>query len=586
MKTKRSSHRAVTWPVVFACVIWLSDDLTFAVATGNETGAGEQTTQVQINDVDTLTQPTAETNRALYFRGPGARNREAIVVLGRDVMLKGEESAEAVVVIGGSAMLTGKVHEAVVAIGGDVIVQGEVGEAVVAILGNVELGTNASVAKNVVAVIGNVNVGNRAIVGGEIVAVGGKLDIADGAQIHGPIQEVDFSKVGLPNLVWLQTWVKQCVFKLRPLALQVGWVWVIWGMFLVLYLLVAVAFPRPVAACVEELMHRPATTFAIGLLTKLLLPFVLFLLLVTGIGVFVIPFIWIALMLAGIVGKVALLEYFGKQLGRGTGLAVLGKPVLALLVGAIIITLLYMVPILGLIMFGLTGMWALGAAILAMVSGLRRETAPRQAWLAAPAVPYPPHTAAGVQAAEMAGVHPGQPAAPAVAGPVQFQPAQTQPGTVAPGVPSVWPPAGQTAQAVIEPAQAAVPEAFQYPRAGFWERLGAALLDVVLVGVISGIAGAGMFWWLIALAYFAGMWTWRGTTIGGVLLNLKVVRFDGKPVTFPVALVRALAGAFSVIVFCLGFLWIAWDREKQAWHDKIVGTVVVRLPRSQPLLSV
>lgn len=112
------------------------------------------------------------------------------------------------------------------------------------------------------------------------------------------------------------------------------------------------------------------------------------------------------------------------------------------------------------------------------------------------------------------------------------------------------------------------------------------MLDVVLVGVISGIAGAGMFWWLIALAYFAGMWTWRGTTIGGVLLNLKVVRLDGKPVTFPVALVRALAGAFSVIVFCLGFLWIAWDREKQAWHDKIVGTVVVRLPRSQPLLSV
>jgi len=82
------------------------------------------------------------------------------------------------------------------------------------------------------------------------------------------------------------------------------------------------------------------------------------------------------------------------------------------------------------------------------------------------------------------------------------------------------------------------------------------------------------------LAYFAGMWAWKGSTIGGTVLNLKVVRLDNQPVTFAVALVRGLASALSVIVCFLGFFWIILDRDKQAWHDKIAGTYVVRVPRN------
>jgi uncharacterized RDD family membrane protein YckC len=37
-------------------------------------------------------------------------------------------------------------------------------------------------------------------------------------------------------------------------------------------------------------------------------------------------------------------------------------------------------------------------------------------------------------------------------------------------------------------------------------------------------------------------------------------------------------------VLFLGFFWIIWDAEKQGWHDKIAGTVVVRLPRGMPLV--
>jgi uncharacterized RDD family membrane protein YckC len=132
--------------------------------------------------------------------------------------------------------------------------------------------------------------------------------------------------------------------------------------------------------------------------------------------------------------------------------------------------------------------------------------------------------------------------------------------------------------------QSTTAEAVSLPRAGFWERMGAGFLDLILVAILSGLVGGLPLGLLVALAYFAGMWAWRGTTVGGIVLNLKVVRYDGQQMNFAVALVRGLMAAFSAIVFFLGFLWIAWDSEKQAWHDKLAGTVVVRQPRGSPLL--
>ena len=114
--------------------------------------------------------------------------------------------------------------------------------------------------------------------------------------------------------------------------------------------------------------------------------------------------------------------------------------------------------------------------------------------------------------------------------------------------------------------------------------MGAGFLDIVLVSIVGSIVDMAPLGLLLALAYFAGMWAWKGTTIGGIVLGLKVARLDGQPVTFAVALVRALAAAFSIVVLFLGFLWIAWDADRQGWHDRIAGTVVLRLPRGTPLV--
>jgi uncharacterized RDD family membrane protein YckC len=83
--------------------------------------------------------------------------------------------------------------------------------------------------------------------------------------------------------------------------------------------------------------------------------------------------------------------------------------------------------------------------------------------------------------------------------------------------------------------------------------------------------------------YVFGFWLWKGTTVGGIVFNLKVVRLDGRPVDAATALVRTLV-AFLSAVTLLGFLWCLWDLERQTWHDKVAGTVVVRVPKATPLV--
>lgn len=485
--------------------------------------------------------PTSAEERETIAHGGAKRSsdrsgvhREALITFGKDVELKAGDTADTVVAIGGSARIHGKVLREVVAIGGDVEVDGEVGQEVVAVLGSVKLAPGATIKR-------------------DAVAIGGKIEVAEGATIRGRAQEIDFGEIGLSNPKWLRSWFGQCVLKVRPLAPQVGWLWGVAGAFFLFYLLVAVAVPRPVQACVDELTRRPATTFLLGLLAKLLLPVILIILILTGIGLIVVPFIVAALFLGAIVGKVALLEWLGSRLSLRFGIESVQRPVVGLVLGAVIVTLLYMVPVLGLATFLVLGVWGLGAAVTAAAGGLRRELPEKRA-AASPSAPGVASVAAGF--------------------------AETPGGTPASAM-GVAPDATATTPAA---APAVLPDVLVYPKAGFWERMGAAFLDLVLVGVVMGLAHSPRLGPLVALAYFAGMWTWKGTTIGGILLGLKVVRYDGQPVTFAPALVRALAAGFSICVLFLGFLWIAWDKDKQAWHDKIAGTVVLRLPRGMPLV--
>jgi len=135
--------------------------------------------------------------------------------------------------------------------------------------------------------------------------------------------------------------------------------------------------------------------------------------------------------------------------------------------------------------------------------------------------------------------------------------------------------------------------------AGFWLRLGAFLIDTLIVSVVVLIillaiygraylqlSQQGKTLWAdilfqVVLPAVAAIlfWRYRGATPGKMLLSAKIVDANtlGPPSTG--ALIgRYFAYLVSMIPLCLGFLWIAFDRRKQGWHDKLAGTVVVRTP--------
>jgi uncharacterized RDD family membrane protein YckC len=124
------------------------------------------------------------------------------------------------------------------------------------------------------------------------------------------------------------------------------------------------------------------------------------------------------------------------------------------------------------------------------------------------------------------------------------------------------------------------------PRAPFFDRAAAFVLDVILVLILQDLLAPdrrdGAFF-VFLLAYHIGFWTWKGTTVGGLICQLRVTRMDGAPMRFVDALVRGLASIFSLAVLGLGCLWILKDPERQAWHDKIAGTYVVKVPRNWPI---
>ncbi len=72
----------------------------------------------------------------------------------------------------------------------------------------------------------------------------------------------------------------------------------------------------------------------------------------------------------------------------------------------------------------------------------------------------------------------------------------------------------------------------------------------------------------------------NGQTIGMQVVNIRIVRETGEPMTAGTAilretLVKGILMAICFIVTILNYLAPLWDDRNQAWHDKIVNTLVV-----------
>jgi uncharacterized RDD family membrane protein YckC len=335
-------------------------------------------------------------------------------------------------------------------------------------------------------------------------------------------------------------------------------------------------FPKGVEKCADTLAHRPGLTILTGVLGVIAVPIIWILLAITVVGIFVVP---IAVFCTVLYGRAAINYLIGRPL-----VGKISPPALATLLGGLIICLFYLIPFVGFLVVALLNFLGFAAGITTMLAPAREAVAVRPAPVAPVVAPVAPPPAQGLEV-------PAAAAAVAPVIPVMVEPpvipASVEPPAFVPPVvpPPVIPPVIPVAPAGIPPVAAAValPGAeYLLPRASFWIRMTALLIDLVIVAIVAH--GSGAFC-LVALAgYAAIMWKYKGTTLGGIILGLKVVRVDGRPVDWPTAIVRALACFISLFVAGLGFIWIAIDPDRQGWHDRIAGTVVVRLPKAQPLV--
>jgi len=155
---------------------------------------------------------------------------------------------------------------------------------------------------------------------------------------------------------------------------------------------------------------------------------------------------------------------------------------------------------------------------------------------------------------------------------------------------------------VYEPPKSDVqgnsPENFQY--AGFWIRALASIIDTVLLIIvliplfllIYGVDGMAaedtatsplelLITYVLAPLVVILFWHYKSATPGKIMLRLKIINLNesGPKLGVGQSIGRYVGYYLSSIVLGLGFIWIAFDKKKQGWHDKLAKTIVVRVPK-------
>lgn len=137
---------------------------------------------------------------------------------------------------------------------------------------------------------------------------------------------------------------------------------------------------------------------------------------------------------------------------------------------------------------------------------------------------------------------------------------------------------------------------------GFWPRVGATLIDEILLLIITGpiltLYYGETYWsneslvmgpldfllgWVFPVVFTILFWSIKQATPGKMAIASKIVDAEtGKAASTGQLIGRFFGYFLSIIPLGLGFIWVAFDQNKQAWHDKLAGTVVVRKKYREP----
>ena len=122
------------------------------------------------------------------------------------------------------------------------------------------------------------------------------------------------------------------------------------------------------------------------------------------------------------------------------------------------------------------------------------------------------------------------------------------------------------------------------PRAGFWRRFAALFIDGLILAIPNAVLilllddqVAQLLNLLVAIGYFSYFEGGpAGQTLGKRALGIRVIDLRaGGTIGHGRAVVRYLGRIISTIPLLLGYFWMLWDGERQTWHDKFAGSIVV-----------
>lgn len=135
--------------------------------------------------------------------------------------------------------------------------------------------------------------------------------------------------------------------------------------------------------------------------------------------------------------------------------------------------------------------------------------------------------------------------------------------------------------------------------AGIISRGVAALIDLVVIGVVFGLLYLGLLLsrlifnptafqlpavdalysttavLFVSALYLAVAWAVSGCTVGAVTMGLRVIGLRSDRIPFVVAALRAVA----CVLFPVGLLLVAVDRKRRSVQDIVLGTRVVYVRR-------
>lgn len=494
----------------------------------------------------TPTPTPAETTDAAPTLPGGAREPDAFVrcddwsqrpvfKLGQDHRVRAGESVREAVVVFGS-----------------VVVEGDVCGDLVVVFGNVDLASTAYVRDTLSVVGGRFTAAEGARVEGDLVVVGGAMEAPASFGAGGEQVLVGVPFIG-DRLLGVVPWLTRGLIWGRLIVPDLAWNWWVVAITLFVVLVLNLLFPRATGLSTTVIQERPLSAFAAGLLVLLLSGPVVTLLAVSVIGTAVIPFVALGMVAAWTVGSIAVARWIGASLVGQHDPFDRPASTRSLLLGFFVKVVAYMIPVVGLTTWALAGVLGLGAATMAFINAFKAEN-PRRT----PPPPPPP--------------------------PPPLFPADRPP--LDEGLGDAPPPDEPGVADRLREEITANGDLRRFPRGSFLERLGAFVLDAILVAFISGVldlSDRDGLYVVLLVAYHVAFWSWKGTTIGGLIVQLRLVRVDGRPLEFTDALVRGLTGIFSIGALGLGGFWILKDEQRQAWHDLVAGTLVVRVPRGWPL---